>query len=208
MNNMNDPNQPYRRPRPHFSAEQDVVRATVDRRRLLMGSAVLLGLALVLILAMIPLKNASTADEGGAAQAGSSTVQVLAADCAVIQQMTYAPCQHSLVRRQALPAELAGKTLTELSAAYENWQVTGFSPAEVTMEQRLDIFCPQHTVLLPDEGGMLCIWQNKYGDALALVKELGTAVSELPEDAQDEVRRGKGFDTQEALEKWLESVES
>lgn len=208
MNNMNDPNQPYRRPRPHFSAEQDVVRATVDRRRLLTGSALLLGLALVLILAMIPLKNASTADEGSAAQAGSSTVQVLAADCAVIQHMTYTPCQHSLVRRQALPAELAGKTLTEFSAAYEKWQVTGFSPAEVTMEQRLDIFCPQHTVLLPDEGGMLCIWQNKYGDALALVKELGTAVSELPEKVQDEVRRGKGFDSQEALEKWLESVES
>lgn len=208
MNNMNDPNQPYRRPRPHFSAEEDVIRPTVDRRRLLMGSAVLMGLALVLILAMIPLKNASTADEGGAAQAGSSTVQVLAADCAVIQQMTYAPCQHSLVRRQTLPAELAGKTLTELSAAYENWQVTGFSPAEVTMERQLDIFCPQHTVLLPDEGGMLCVWQNKYGDALALVKELGAAVSELPEDVQDEVRRGKGFDTQEALEKWLESVES
>ena len=39
----------YRRPRPHFSDEKVEVRTTVDRRQLLTGGAMLLGLALLLI---------------------------------------------------------------------------------------------------------------------------------------------------------------
>ena len=90
MNNMHDPNQPYRRPRPHFSAEEDVIRPTIDRRRLLTGSALLLGLALVLILAMIPLRSASPDEESDAAQVHSSTAQTLAAECAVIRERAFA----------------------------------------------------------------------------------------------------------------------
>ena len=76
------------------------------------------------------------------------------------------------------------------------------------MQRALPLHCPQHAVLMPDDSGMLCIWENRYGDALALVKELGLFMSELPEALQQEVRTGKGFDTQEALEKWLESADS
>ena len=49
----------YRRPRPHFSDEKADVRPTVDRSQLLTGGAMLLGLALLLIvaLAVIPLKS-------------------------------------------------------------------------------------------------------------------------------------------------------
>ena len=76
------------------------------------------------------------------------------------------------------------------------------------MEQTLALYCPQHVVLMPDEGGMLCVFQNKYGDALALVKELDLLLTELPDDVQQTVRPGKGFDTIEALEQWLEGVDS
>jgi len=172
-----------------------------------MKKTISLLLVLVMILAMIPLRT-SDSSEPGAELASLDAAQALQADCAVIQQMTYTPCGHSVTRRQTLPAELAGKQRSDLERAYDAWQVTAFSPAEVTMARSLDMHCPQHVVLMPNESGLLCIWQNRYGDALALVKELGAAVGEMPDDVQDELRRGKGFDTQEALEKWLESVES
>ena len=207
MSSFNDQNSPYRRPRPHFSADEQAIRPAVDRRQLLLGSALLMGLALLMILAMIPLR-ASDATDPGAELASLDAAQGLNADCAVVQQMTYSPCGHSVTRRQALPAELAGKQRSDLERAYDAWQVTAFSPTEVAMVRTLDMYCPQHVVLMPDESGMLCIWQNRYGDALALVKELGAAVGEMPDSVQDEVRQGKGFDTQEALEKWLESAES
>lgn len=207
MSNLFDQNNQYRRPQHHIGSEPIDVRPTVDRRQLLTGSATLLGIALLMILALVP-RGAQAPDEGSAAQVGLDAAQHLAADCAVIQRMSYAPCGHSMTRRQALPAELAGKGRSDLAAAYDAWQITAFSPTEVTMEQTFQLHCPQHTVLKPDESGMLCVWQNRYGDALALVKELGDPLNELPEGVQDEVRQGKGFDSQSALEQWLESVGS
>lgn len=207
MSSFFDQDGPYRRPRPHFSLGQEKSRTVRSRRQLLTGSALLMGLALLMILAMIPLSTQDSTTQD-AAQTNLDAAQALSADCAVIQQMTYAPCGHQVTRRTALPGELAGKGRADLTAAYSAWQVTAFSSSEVSMSQTLDMYCPQHIVLMPDEGGMLCAWQNKYGDGLALVKELGVAASDLPDDAQSKARQGKAFDTLDALEQWLESVES
>ena len=49
---------------------------------------------------------------------------------------------------------------------------------------------------------------DSRGDALALVRELGVPLSDLPDDVQEEVRPGLGFDDEVTLEKWLESVQS
>lgn len=198
----------YRRPRPHFSDEKTDVRPTIDRRQLLTGGAMLLGLALMLIVALVPRDTVDDANLPQAAQVRSNAQQRTAADCQIIQHMTYSPCGHELTRRQVVPTELAGKELSDLAAAYDAWQIVSFASAEVVMEQTLPMFCPDHAVLLPDEGGMLCIFQNKYGDALALVKTLDQPVAELPEAVQQEVRQGKGFDSVETLEKWLEGAAS
>ena len=76
------------------------------------------------------------------------------------------------------------------------------------MEQTLDMYCPDHVVLMPDESGMLCVFENRYGDALALVHELSTPLSALPESYQEELLPGMGFDTLDELESWLEAMES
>ena len=196
----------YRRPRPHFSDEKVAVRPTVDRRQLLTGAAMLLGLTLLMVVALIPKRTVDDAPQ--TAQVRSDPQLTTSADCQLIQHMTYAPCGHDLTRRQTIPTELVGKGREELSAAYDAWQITSFSSAEVVMEQTLSLYCPEHVVLLPDEGGMLCVFQNKYGDALALVKELDLLLSELPDDVQQTVRQGKGFSTIEELEKWLEGADS
>lgn len=198
----NEINGQYRRPRAHFPVDRTL--PSVRPRSLLTGSALLLCLALLMALAMIPLRTG----EPDAAETLRDTGKALSAECAVTQQMTYAPCGHRVTRRIPLPAELTGKTLTDLTTAYEGWQVTSYAPDAVEMERTFPIHCPQHIVLQPDESGMLCAWQNKYGDALSLVKTLDVAVNELPESIQDEVRRGKAFDALEALEKWLEGAAS
>ena len=76
------------------------------------------------------------------------------------------------------------------------------------MEQLSELYCPQHIVLMCDEGGMLCVWQNTYGDAMSLSEELNIPVSDFPDDVQQSLRRGIGFDTRQALDSWLESAES
>ena len=207
MNDMDRFDGRYRRPQPHFTAEQADIRPTVDRRQLLTGTAMLLGMGLLLFTALMP---KSTVDDSlpETAQVRSDAQMTTGADCQIIQHMTYAPCGHDLTRRQVIPAELAGKDRAALSAAYDAWQITSFASAEVVMEQTLPLYCPEHVVLMPDEGGMLCIFQNKYGDALALVKELDLLLTELPDIVQQTVRQGKGFATIEELEKWLEGADS
>ena len=208
MNEQDRFNEQYRRPRPHFSDEKIEVRPTIDRRQLLTGGAMLLGLTMLMVVALAPKSTVDDAAMPDAAQVRSDAQQTVNADCQLIQHMTYSPCGHDLTRRMTIPAELAGKNREALSAAYDAWQITSFASAEVVMEQTLALYCPQHVVLMPDESGMLCIWQNRYGDALALVRELNQPISDLPDAYQEMLRPGKGFPTQEDLEKWLESVES
>ncbi len=196
----------YRRPRPHFSDEKVEIRPTIDRRQLLTGGAMLLGLALLLIVALVP--KSTVDDVPDAAQVRSDAQMTTNADCQIIQHMTYSPCGHDLTRRQLIPTELAGQNREALSAAYDAWQITSFASAEVVMEQTLPLYCPEHVVLLPDESGMLCVFQNKYGDALALVKQLDLLLTELPDEVQQSVRSGLGFASIEELEKWLEGADS
>ena len=206
MNEQDRWNGQYRRPHPHFTMEENTIRPTIDRRQLLSGTAMLLGLALLLIVALVP--KGTVDDMPDAAQVRTDVQQTTSADCQIIQHMTYAPCGHDLTRRQTIPQELTGKGREAVSAAYDAWQITSFASAEVVMEQTLPLYCPEHVVLLPDESGMLCIFQNKYDDALALVKELDLLLSELPDDVQQLIRKGKGFSTIEELEKWLEGADS
>lgn len=204
MHDLDQWNGQYRRPKPHFSDEKPVIRPTIDRRALLTGCTMLGVMSLLLTLALLPRVPAGESSE----PVRADTQAVTRADCQIIQHLTFTSCGHEMTRRQQIPGELAGKTREEITAAYDPWQVTTFSAGEIAMEQTVGIFCPEHVVLMPDAGGMLCIFQNRYGDALALVKELHVPVGELPDAVQDAVRRGKGFSTIEELEQWLEGAES
>ncbi len=193
-----------------WDQEQDkpAVKAVIDRRQLLLGTVTLLAMAALLIDGHTP-RRADAPDAGpDAAQAGSDASALLLETCQVVQHMTFTPCGHELTRRQTLPTELVGKGRAEVEAAYDQWQVTTFSPEQVDMERALDIYCPEHLVLMPDDSGHLCAFRNQYGDALALVKETGVLLTDLPDAYQEELRPGKGFDTEEALDLWLESIES
>lgn len=181
----------------------------IDLRSLLTGTAVLVGMALLLLIGLTPrTASAPDIDQPDTALVGSDTAVTLSAECQLIQHLTYTPCGHEMTRRQSLPTELVGKGRAELEAAYDLWQVTSFAANEVTMAQALDMYCPEHVILMPDEGGMLCVFVNRYGDALALVRELNILLSELPDDLQETLRAGKGFATEEELDLWLESNES
>ena len=182
---------------------------TLDLRSLLTGAAVLLGMALLLIVGLTPRTAAAPdVDLPDTALVGADTAVTLAETCQLVQHLTYAPCGHELTRRQALPPELVGQGRAALEAAYDLWQVTSFAPEEVVMAQALPMYCPEHVILMPDESGMLCVFKNRYGDALAMVRELNIPLSELPDDLQEDLRSGKGFDTEEDLDLWLESNES
>jgi hypothetical protein len=182
-------------------------------RQVILGAAALVAAAVLLIIGLYP-RNAVAPDlnttqppENAADAAGTQSTRV-EAGCELVQLLKYSRCDHEITRRTPIPQELVGKTLNEVETAYEGWQVTEFLPKRITMARLFPLYCAQHVVLMPDESGVLAVFENKYGDAMALVRTLETSLDSLPESIQEEIRLGKGFDTLADLEQWLENVES
>ncbi len=193
--------------------KKKVGRALPINRQVILGAAALVAAAVLLIIGLYP-RNAVAPDltttqppDNAANEAGTQPSRV-EAGCELVQQLTYSRCDHKVERRTPIPQELVGMSLKEVEAAYEGWQVMEFLPKRITMARQYSLYCAQHVVLMPDESGVLGIFENKYGDAMAFVRSLETSLDSLPESIQEEVRLGKGFDTMQDLEQWLENVES
>jgi len=126
--------------------------------------------------------------------------------------ITYAPCGHSVQRREALPARLAGLTRTalqkEIAGVIPGAQVTGFSGAEVDAAQSLDIPCPLHWMLAAGEDGLLCVMQNLSGEEMQTVRQTDIPLSRAPQEQRQELLSGMVFDDVQAMEGYLENLSS
>lgn len=168
----------------------------------------LLAVALVAASVFMPRQAAAPEADNHAAQTGVDRAAALGEGCAMVQELTYARCGHSLTRRQTLPDEMAGMTRQQAEAACEPQRITSFSADEICLAQSLDMFCPEHLVLMPDEAGMLCVFRNKYGDAYALIEATDVSAASLPSAWQEDVLPGLPFDTAEDVGQWLENAVS
>lgn len=191
-----------------MSNEKNLDGWSFGRRPLLYGAAALMVIAFVTVMGLSYLKTVPPRESGVTSETGSVSAVKVEAGCQLIQTLRYTPCGHQIVRRLEGPQELIGKNREDVEAVYDQWRITAFAAGEIEMAQELAIHCPRHVVLMPDTGGVLGIFENKYGDALAFVRSVDTELSSLPEAVQEELRPGKGFDSVNELEQWLESVES
>ena len=184
-------------------------------------------LIIVLVAALLCLMPARGADapnekkpQTAAAQSGESAEAPAGTDLSaqtnretyLHRTLYYAPCGHSVQRREKLPAQLVGLTRgaleKEIGGLYENAAVTGFSAGEVDITTRMDMPCPLHWVLRGGEDGLLAVWQNTTGEALSVVRKTDIPVTAAAEEEQDELRDGRMFDDVQALEGYLESLSS
>ena len=125
--------------------------------------------------------------------------------------MSYA-CGHSVQRREPLPAQLRGLNHAALDetigTVMPKVQVTGFSVREVDVVQRMEIPCPLHWVLRLGERGTLEVLQNVDGESLFVIREMEIEREMLGEETVQELLAGMTFDDVQALEGYLESLNS
>ena len=159
-----------------------------------------------------PQTAAAQSVESGEAPAGADLSAQTNRETYLHRTLYYAPCGHSVQRREKLPAQLVGLTRSvlekEIGGLYENAAVTGFSAGEVDITTRMDMPCPLHWVLRGGEDGLLAVWQNTTGEALSVVRKTDIPVTAAAEEEQDELRDGRMFDDVQALEGYLESLSS
>ena len=145
---------------------------------------------------------------GTGVSAVSRSRETVEENCLLIQTMRYARCGHEVTRRVQADKEYKGCTLQQMQEAFAEWEITGFSPAEIEMSRTLPLYCPEHLVVLPDGAGVLGVYENKYGDGYALRTQLDIPITDLPESLRETVHLGVGFATAEEIESWLETLES
>lgn len=159
-----------------------------------------------------PQTAAAQSVESAEAPAGADLSAQTNRETYLHRTLYYAPCGHSVQRREKLPAQLVGLTRgaleKEIGGLYENAVVTGFSAGEVDITTRMDMPCPLHWVLRGGEDGLLAVWQNTTGEALSVVRKTDIPVTVAAEEEQDELRDGWMFDDVQALEGYLESLSS
>ena len=159
-----------------------------------------------------PQTAAAQSVESAEAPAGADLSAQTNRETYLHRTLYYAPCGHSVQRREKLPAQLVGLTRgvleKEIGGLYENAAVTGFSAGEVDITTRMDMPCPLHWVLRGGEDGLLAVWQNTTGEALSVVRKTDIPVTAAAEEEQDELRDGRMFDDVQALEGSLESLSS
>ena len=159
-----------------------------------------------------PQTAAAQSVESAEAPAGADLSAQTNGETYLHRTLYYAPCGHSVQRREKLPAQLVGLTRgvleKEIGGLYENAAVTGFSAGEVDITTRMDMPCPLHWVLRGGEDGLLAVWQNTTGEALSVVRKTDIPVTAAAEEEQDELRDGRMFDDVQALEGYLESLSS
>ena len=159
-----------------------------------------------------PQTAAAQSVESAEAPAGADLSAQTNRETYLHRTLYYAPCGHSVQRREKLPAQLVGLTRSvlekEIGGLYENAAVTGFSAGEVDITTRMDMPCPLHWVLRGGEDGLLAVWQNTTGEALSVVRKTDIPVTAAAEEEQEELRDGRMFDDVQALEGYLESLSS
>lgn len=159
-----------------------------------------------------PQTAAAQSVESAEAPAGADLSAQTNRETYLHRTLYYAPCGHSVQRREKLPAQLVGLTRgaleKEIGGLFENAAVTGFSAGEVDITTRMDMPCPLHWVLQGGEDGLLAVWQNTTGEALNVVRKTDIPVTAAAEEEQDELRDGRMFDDVQALEGYLESLSS
>ena len=144
--------------------------------------------------------------------AGSDLSARTGAACYLHTTLYYAPCAHSVQRREKLPSQLSGMSREllerEIEGVIPGAQVTGFSSDEVDISRSVDIPCPLHWVLRAGEDGMLHVLQNRNGESLESVRITDIPAQRIGEEEQGQVLQGMIFDDVQALEGYLESISS
>ena len=130
--------------------------------------------------------------------------------CMLHRTLFYAPCGHSVQRRESMPAQLIGLSWQALEAeigdVLPGAMITGFSAAEVDATFSMPIPCPLHWVLDAGESGSLVVLQNRDGEALATVRETDVPLDRLTQEQRATLPQL--YDDVQALEGVLESLGS
>jgi len=133
---------------------------------------------------------------------GANHVQLVAPGAKQAQSIQYTRCGHEVLRRVDVPPEWVGLSKDAVLHVMDPaWRMTAFSPAVLEMSRAMDMFCPQHFVLLLGPDGAPGVYRNRYGFSMERLEDV--TLRALDEATWETLAQGLAFDSREALNDWV-----
>ncbi|MBE5785420.1 MAG: hypothetical protein E7330_06415 [Clostridiales bacterium] len=139
----------------------------------------------------------------------NTAVQMAAAvkDTTVVEWITFFPfCGHECVMSDTESA--VGMTMEDLAETYKDYEVRLFTDARVKLKREIPGWCPEHFVLMTEEGD-ICV---KKTDAETLLPYKVVTLSASPDMFSEEERKnletGMPFDSLAEIDAFFEGIDS
>ncbi len=137
-----------------------------------------------------------------------AVVRVIEPEASLTLERFYTRCQHSLQDEMVIDTRHVGLAKEELKFSYPSWEMVEFSPDQVMLTVDIDGYCPNHFILLEEEGYLVVYRSEKETGALYPVEVTHIRMEWLSQDMQEKVHVGLVVDTLEELEHLIENWES
>ena len=181
---------------------------TIPKRKVVVTAAVCAPLAVALLFLStfaIPPAQAPAAPEEGVLSAAVGAI--VGEDCVVQYTTLYTLCGHTTTQETPVPHAWWFQTREQVAMLAGGWEITSFASDRIEMRRSLALYCPQHSVLAL-AGEQLTVYQTE-GDQPLPTRAVNMPYASIPDDARAQLAPpGVAFDSLEAVEEWLESIES
>lgn len=118
---------------------------------------------------------------------------------------SFKACGHESVEKDSKSA--VGMTVEKLKEIYADYEVRMFTAEKVKLKRELDGYCPQHYVVLLEEG-RVCVKRTDPDKFLPYkVMELSISAEILDADIREELENGIAFNSLEEINAYFEGVE-
>jgi hypothetical protein len=123
--------------------------------------------------------------------------------CIVSWEFIYETCGHTVKAKSEASADMTGLTLKEFQSKFKNIKVLDFSPKAITLQKRIEQYCPNH-MILKSYDNVLGVFKPELGsDELSLVKRLAIPPSEVPENLKTALYYGAVFNSMDEVEAFV-----
>jgi hypothetical protein len=126
------------------------------------------------------------------------------------QTIYYRACKESEVMREKASAKVVGMTRDEVAELYREWQITSFDKDVVALQIAVDDVCKEHKKeqFVGMRDGIVGIYYGKPNEDAILKENLTLDTTMLIEEAQEALKVGIPFRSEEEKLRILEGLEA
>lgn len=180
----------------------------IKNRRRIIGNCIFLSIMLIAaLIGYLMAVNTSPVvpkqEEEEEPLAAAANEQRTGEDCVITWEFVYETCGHTIKAESRITQDMTGLTLKEFSNTFSDIKVLDFSPKAVTLQKKIDQYCPNHYIL-KQNGGILGIFRNKLGtDKMALYMPVEIPFNQTPDELKTALYYGEVFNTVEDAETFI-----